>query len=91
MYTYDISPAELTQAYDAAPRRRETAAVATRGRDGRRIVKAKYRHPETNQTWTGRGRPPRWLTEAELEGIDRSHFEIGTAMGIPRANHPANS
>jgi DNA-binding protein H-NS len=32
------------------------------GRDNRfGRVKAKYRNPETGETWTGRGRPPRWI------------------------------
>ncbi|WP_407973065.1 H-NS family nucleoid-associated regulatory protein (plasmid) [Burkholderia pyrrocinia] len=32
---------------------------------------AKYRHPETGATWSGRGRPPAWI-----DGKDRSLFEI---------------
>jgi DNA-binding protein H-NS len=32
------------------------------GRDNRfGRVSAKYRNPETGETWTGRGRPPRWI------------------------------
>ncbi|CAN0640346.1 H-NS family nucleoid-associated regulatory protein [Burkholderia cepacia] len=43
-------------------------ARATRRR-GR--AEAKYRHPETGATWSGRGRPPAWI-----EGKDRARFEI---------------
>lgn len=32
---------------------------------------AKYRNPATGATWTGRGKPPRWI-----EGKDRTVFEI---------------
>ncbi len=32
-------------------------------RFGRVVVK--YRHPETGETWTGRGRPPRWIAGKE--------------------------
>jgi DNA-binding protein H-NS len=34
---------------------------------------AKYRNPETGQTWSGRGRPPRWFDHehAELFLIER--------------------
>ncbi|MDR0203534.1 MAG: H-NS histone family protein [Delftia acidovorans] len=32
---------------------------------------AKYRDPATGVTWTGRGKPPRWI-----EGKDRKSFEI---------------
>jgi DNA-binding protein H-NS len=32
------------------------------GRDNRfGRVSAKYQNPETGETWTGRGRPPRWI------------------------------
>ncbi|WP_212644931.1 H-NS histone family protein [Delftia sp. PE138] len=31
---------------------------------------ARYRNPKTGQTWSGRGRPPRWI-----EGRDRKPFE----------------
>lgn len=34
-------------------------------------VAAKYRDPQTGQTWTGRGKAPKWI-----EGKDRSAFVI---------------
>jgi len=34
-------------------------------------VAVKYRNPETGETWTGRGRAPRWL-----EGKNREDFAI---------------
>lgn len=34
-------------------------------------VPPKYRHPETGETWTGRGKPPKWIQDQ-----DRSQFEI---------------
>ncbi len=34
-------------------------------------VDAKYRDPATGQSWSGRGRTPRWM-----EGKDRAQFEI---------------
>lgn len=34
-------------------------------------VSPKYRNPQTGQTWTGRGKPPKWI-----EGQDRKQFEI---------------
>ncbi|MDT8843794.1 H-NS histone family protein [Paraburkholderia fungorum] len=30
-------------------------------------VAPKYRHPETGETWSGRGRAPRWLKDQDLE------------------------
>lgn len=35
-------------------------------------VAPKYRHPETGDTWTGRGKPPLWIANV----ADRSVFEI---------------
>lgn len=35
-------------------------------------VAAKYRDPATGQTWTGRGKAPKWI-----EGKDRTPFVIG--------------
>ena len=34
-------------------------------------VAAKYRNPETNETWTGRGKAPKWI-----QGQDREKFVI---------------
>lgn len=36
----------------------------------------KYRHPATGQTWTGRGKHPRWLAEELAAGKDITVFAI---------------
>lgn len=36
-----------------------------------RLPKARYQNPKTGETWSGRGRTPRWI-----EGLDRKQFEI---------------
>ena len=36
----------------------QAKAKATRG-----SVDPKYRDPETGQTWTGRGKPPKWIQD----------------------------
>lgn len=36
----------------------------------------KYRHPETHQTWSGRGRSPRWLLDEEAKGKSRNDFLV---------------
>jgi len=41
-------------------------------------VAAKYRHPETGTTWSGRGRTPVWLAEAQKAGQSRDSFKILT-------------
>ena len=48
--------------------------IATGGSAGssasstKRKIPPKYRHPETGQTWTGRGRKPKWVEAWEAEG-----------------------
>lgn len=37
-------------------------------------VAPKYRNPETNETWTGRGKPPLWIRDK-----DREQFKISEA------------
>lgn len=47
------------------------------GRRGkRRAAAAKYRNPSTGETWSGRGRAPRWLLDAEKRGTSRDQFLI---------------
>lgn len=41
-------------------------------KSGASKVAAKYRDPATGQTWTGRGKAPKWI-----DGKDRSQFLIG--------------
>jgi DNA-binding protein H-NS len=38
-------------------------------------VAAKYRGPN-GETWSGRGRAPKWLEALEMEGRQRSEFKI---------------
>ena len=38
----------------------------------------RYRHPDDpSRSWSGRGRMPLWLKEAEATGHDREEFAIG--------------
>jgi DNA-binding protein H-NS len=37
---------------------------------------AKYRNPATGETWSGRGRPAKWITELEAKGQKREKFAI---------------
>ncbi len=41
------------------------------GRRARQAIKPKYLNPATGQTWTGRGREPKWI-----RGKDRNEFLI---------------
>ncbi|MDQ2141067.1 H-NS histone family protein [Alcaligenaceae bacterium A4P071] len=75
MRQYDITAEELAAALGAskAPGRtpRKKAADGTK-----RPVAPKYRHPDTGETWSGRGKAPRWLAAAEADGAQRDSFLI---------------
>jgi DNA-binding protein H-NS len=39
-------------------------------------VAAKYRNSATGETWSGRGRAPRWLADAMAKGRSKDEFLI---------------
>ncbi len=39
-------------------------------------VAAKYRNSATGETWSGRGRAPRWLADAMAKGRSKNEFLI---------------
>jgi DNA-binding protein H-NS len=47
----------------------------------RGVVAAKYRNPETGETWAGRGLKPRWLTAALKSGKSVESFAITAGKG----------
>lgn len=53
-------------AADVFPAGRRVRAAGPTGK-----VAPKYRNPATGQTWTGRGKPPKWI-----QGQDRAPFAI---------------
>jgi len=65
---YDLSLGDLKEALKGHGRR-------GRGSLAGRTVAPKYRDAKGN-TWTGRGRPPLWLVEAEKAGRKRQSFLI---------------
>ena len=75
MKAHEISVAEIAEAFgrQRAPRAAKKSAAPAKPR---KAVPIKYRHPETGETWTGRGRTPRWIVEAEKAGTDRSSFAV---------------
>ena len=56
MQEYGITPEEITQAFERRQKRGATTSSTP----------ARFQNPETGETWTGRGKQPRWLV-AELE------------------------
>jgi DNA-binding protein H-NS len=55
---------------DAAKRRRKYPRVLP-----------KYRNPQTSETWSGRGKLPRWLAAAMKSGRKMEEFRISEANG----------
>ena len=79
MREYDITPKKspppmalarspLVEPPAARPAPRPPANAA------KRAVAPKYRHPQTGETWSGRG--PRWLAAEEAAGAARESFLI---------------
>lgn len=51
------------------------AVAAKRGRPPKKApLPAKYQDPKSGNTWSGRGKPPKWIV-----GKNRERFLIGTA------------
>lgn len=42
----------------------------------RKKIKPMYRDSKTGETWSGRGRPARWITAAEKAGHKRTEFLV---------------
>lgn len=59
MQQHGITVADLTSGTRAKPAKAKGS------------VPAQFKNPETGETWTGRGRAPRWL-----DGKDREQFRI---------------
>jgi DNA-binding protein H-NS len=76
MHEFQISPADIQAAYVATKSTRAKRKKADVRKEPRRFVAPKYRHPESGETWSGRGRAPRWLTAAERAGNSRDQFRI---------------
>lgn len=78
MREYNITPEEITAAFGGSTK----AARAASGRKAaapaakKRQVAPKYRHPKSGETWSGRGKAPRWLTAEEAAGNSRETFLI---------------
>lgn len=79
MRQYDITPEEITAAFNAskpATRARKAAPAKAASTAAKRPVAPKYRHPQSGETWSGRGKAPRWLAAAEAAGESRESFLI---------------
>jgi DNA-binding protein H-NS len=65
-------PTGISSAPGERPRRRYPAVLP------------KYRNPQTAETWSGRGKRPRWLTAAMKSGRKIEEFRIAEGSGTAR-------
>jgi len=74
MTEHGLTPADLTA--PAHKRSSGAGSPAKAGTGSRAKVAAKYRHPGSGATWSGRGLKPKWLTEQLANGKQVSDFAI---------------
>lgn len=87
MRTYNLSPQDLDSKSSRGRRagrknqsqQKDTPMhnpTQTRGRASKVNMDAKFRHPETGATWSGRGRMPKWISDAVKQGQTKHTFAI---------------
>jgi DNA-binding protein H-NS len=76
MKEFDITPNEILAAFGKPAARGTTRTAKKATPSARAPVPVKYKHPETGATWTGRGKPPRWVVDAEASGKSRNDFLV---------------
>ena len=85
---YSIAELYGVDAPEPAPRGRKPGtkvakkvakkAAAKGPKKGKGIVPPKYRNPANGaETWTGRGKPPRWMADYLAKGKKKEDFLIG--------------
>jgi len=77
MRTHALSVGEITMALGGRKKLNGSAIGGKLARNSkRRPVAPMYRDTKTGETWSGRGRPARWLAAAEKAGRKRTEFLI---------------
>jgi DNA-binding protein H-NS len=69
--------AVLNRGVRAAVRPDGVAIIGEKRRREYPRVLPKYRNPQTSETWSGRGKLPRWLVAAMKSGRKMEEFRIG--------------
>jgi DNA-binding protein H-NS len=71
--------AVLNRGKDVVQGRDSSQPFASIGKPRRKYPRVfpKYRNPQTSETWSGRGKQPRWLVAALKTGRKVEDFEIG--------------
>lgn len=78
MKALSITPAELATALEkgGSARRRGRPKQARAEKTPKRELPPKYRDPVSGKTWSGMGRTPFWIVEADNKGVPRDQFLI---------------
>lgn len=69
--------AVLDRGMGAVVRPGESQLIGEKRRRKYPRVLPKYRNPQTSETWSGRGKLPRWLVAAMKSGRKMEEFRIG--------------
>jgi DNA-binding protein H-NS len=78
----------ITRRGEGEGRTRRAKSTGTEGGDRRSSVRPKYRNPENHsETWTGRGREPRWMAELIRRGRKREDMLISHDGGEQKEAH----
>jgi DNA-binding protein H-NS len=72
--------AVLNRGLDMAAPAGNSRPLGERSRRSYPTVLPKYRNPQTSETWSGRGKRPRWLTAAMKTGHKMEEFRIDKAV-----------
>lgn len=78
MHELDIGLDELLVFLCSAGFRKKSAKkiAASLRVSGAVEAQAKYVNTATGETWSGRGRPPRWIVESEAKGVYRQAYQV---------------
>jgi DNA-binding protein H-NS len=60
----------------------DSRSLSERRRRKYPAVLPKYRNPQTSETWSGRGKRPRWLVAAMKSGCKIEEFQINESNGM---------
>jgi len=76
MKEFGITPDDVAAAFGKKTRTRAAVGKTARTTSVKKAGTPKYRDPATGNTWTGRGKPPRWISAADQAGTGREQFLI---------------
>lgn len=80
---------ELMDEYGLIPEDLGRSQKVLRGA-GKAKPPPKYRNPGTGETWSGRGKPPHWISTADADGSGRDSLLIRTPTGKAPAKPKPN-